>query len=651
MKKILSMFLVGSFFLLSAQAQQTRYIIKFKDKATSPFTIANPSAYLGPRAIQRRLRYNIAVDSFDLPVTPRYIDSVRLAGVVTILNSSKWLNQVTIKTTDAAALAKINNLPFVKNVSASASRQMEEIATPVNKKLDNGTEEIFSAKTADITGDVSAYGNAGGQIKLHNGQFLHEHGFKGQGMQISVLDGGFYHYLTLPTFDSARANNQIINVWDFVENNSSVDEDNSHGMSCFSTISANMPGVFVGTAPKANYCLYRTEDVATETNIEEHNLAAGYERADSLGVDVCTVSLGYTTFDYPSQNYTYASMNGNTSMSAIASDIAAKKGMLPVIACGNDGNTTWRFVASPGDADSVLTIGAVDTLGNVGSFSSYGPTSNGRIKPNVAATGVRAVVANPGTGLPMYGNGTSYATPNMAGLTTCLWQAFPEVNNMAIIDAVQKSASIYGTPNDRIGYGIPNMKKAFVLLMRNGYSRTHCITNNIANVQLNIKLDNTMKITVERKLSTESNFSTFKVINGTGSFTNKNLSFAENFVLLQDITASYKIKIDIAADTSFYVDAFDVNQFETCTPAIDEVKVNPNPVSDFANVMISRKATGKMAIVMMSATGQVMYKTNYEQKVAGTYVKFIDMRNMSRGVYFVSVFADDKKIETIQILK
>ncbi len=637
-------------FFTNTQAQ-TRYIVRFKDKGSNPFSMANPSQYLGPRAIQRRVRYNIGIDSADLPVTPRYIDSVRLAGVVTILNASKWLNQVTIQTTDINALNKINGFPFVISAIAVASRN-SDIPTPRNKIMDTIVDTpIETASTsARTTSNFYSYGSSNGQIRLHQGEFLHNHGFRGEGMQISVLDAGFFNYLTLPTFDSVRTNNQILNVWDFVANNASVNEDNTHGMNCFSSISANMPGVFVGTAPKATFCLYRTEDVASETRIEEHNLAAGYERADSIGVDVCTVSLGYSTFDIPSQNYTYANMDGNTTMSARATDIAAKKGMLPVIAAGNEGNTSWRYLISPGDADSALTVGAVDTLGNVAGFSSYGPSSNGRIKPNMSAVGLRAVVASPSTGQPVFGNGTSFATPNLAGLTTCLWQAFPEYNNMTIIDAMQKSSTRFSNPDDRMGYGIPDMKKAFVLLLKKSYTQAATVSNCMATINLNVKHDNTMNIIVERKAANQSAYVPFKTIVGTGNFTNKNISFSDELTTLSSGSVSYRIKIDIVTDTSFYMDSLIVNTPLSCGTSFDQIKINPNPVIDVANIMVSRANATKIAIVMLNRSGQKVYETTYQQ-AAGAQTKSIDMRRMANGIYFISIFADDKKILTERIFK
>ncbi len=641
------------FFAMNTTAQ-TRYIVKFKDKGSNPFSIANPAQYLSQRSLQRRTRYNIAIDSLDLPVTPRYIDSVRLAGAVTILNASKWLNQVTIRTTDVAALAKINSFPFVVSATATASKTTEQ-PVPVNKVLDKASTTPFSFDISSSFAERTqandlAYGASNGQIHLHKGEFLHNHGFKGEGMLLTVLDGGFFRYQTLPTFDSIRINNQILNVWDFVANEQSVNEDDSHGMNCLSTIAANIPGVFVGTAPKANFCLYRTEDVATETRIEEHNLAAGYERADSMGADICSVSLGYTTFDYATQNYSYADMNGNTTMAAMATDIAAKKGMLPVIAAGNEGASAWHYISTPADADSAMAVGAVDTLGNVAGFSSFGPSSDGQIKPSVAATGARAVVASPSTGLPVYSNGTSFAAPNMAGLTTCLWQAFPEYNNMAILDALQKSGNRFTTPNDRTGYGVPDVKKAFVILLKKSYTQQSAITGCTAGIQLNVKYDNSMQVIVQRKQSNEVAYSNFKTFAGIGNFTNKNISFTDDLAATSGGNVNYRVRLDIAADTSVYLDSLVLNAPLSCTNPTNSIRVNPNPVTDNANVIISRAQASKIRITLTNSLGQQLYSTTYQQ-AAGSLVKIIKMQQMQTGIYFIHVFANDKKLDNIKILK
>ncbi len=431
-------------------AQFTRYIIKFKNKGTSPYSIATPSTYLSSKAIARRTAYSIAIDSADLPITPRYIDSVRLAGTVTILNASKWLNQVSIQTSDAAALNKISSLTFVQSVTGIAARTATPNAEPtiglgpVQEKfaLERRLNQSGPLQRTDNTAaDFYSYGNTYNEIHLHNGEFLHNIGMRGQNMLIAVLDAGFYHYTTLSAFDSINTNNQVLQTWDFVAREASVIEDDSHGMSCFSAIGGNIPGTFVGTSPKANFVLYRTEDTNSEYPIEEHNWASGAERADSIGADIISSSLGYNTFDNSSLDHTYADMNGRTNMSSRAAVMASRKGLLSFIAQGNDGGDSWHYVASPADADSIVAVGAVTTSGSVGSFSSYGPSYDGRIKPEVAAVGVNAFVQNPNNTIGS-GNGTSYATPKMAGLGTCLWQAFPEFNNMSIRDALIKSGNI-----------------------------------------------------------------------------------------------------------------------------------------------------------------------------------------------------------------
>ncbi len=461
MKKYLLFFLTVLIFISDSSAQFTKYIIRFKDKAGTPFSINNPSKYLSSRSIQRRTRQNISIDSTDLPITPRYIDSVRLAGNVTILNRSKWLNQVCIQTTDAAALAKINSYPFV--ISSNAVMRTAEIISTDTKTKNKFNEVISTAAVTQSIQSAADYYNYGAsypQIHIHEGEFLHNNGFRGEGMLMAIMDAGFYHYLTVTAFDSVRNNNQIIETYDFVKNETSVNEDDIHGMYCFSIIAGNWPGKLVGSCPKANYYLYRTEDAATEYPIEEQNWVAAAERADSIGVDVFSTSLGYNTFDNPVFNHTYADMNGKTTIIAKANTLAARKGIISVVAAGNEGTNSWHYILTPADADSIVTVGSVNASGMVSSFSSYGPSSDGRVKPTVASVGEGTFFAGLNN-QPVSGNGTSFATPNMAGLITCLWEAFPDFTNMEIIEAVKRSSSIYTTPDNRIGYGIPNFHKAF----------------------------------------------------------------------------------------------------------------------------------------------------------------------------------------------
>jgi subtilisin family serine protease len=455
-----------AFFSLHLSAQFTKYVVRFKNKTGTPFSINDPSKFLSARAIERRAKQHIAIDETDLPVTPAYIDSLKSVNNVTVIDVSKWFNQVCIATTDSNVLSKINSFSFVlktepvKRLMNTKVSERNESSDIVTRNKFNEQIEGITSPTSPAPGNYFSYGDSYDQIHIHNGEYLHNKGFRGQGMLIAILDAGFYHYKNLPAFDSVNINQQVIDIHDFVANETSVVEDNSHGMMCFSIIAGNIPGHFVGTCPDAKFLLYRSEDDASESPVEEQYWIAAAERADSAGADVISTSLGYNLFDNPVFDYTYSDMNGKTSMIAKAATLAARKGMIVLAAAGNEGDNSWHYIITPADADSIIAVGAVDVSGNVASFSSYGPASDGRVKPTVASVGWGTAISST-TGPIVAGNGTSFATPNLAGLVTSLWQAFPEFTNMQIIEAVKKSSSIYNNPDDRIGYGIPDFKKAF----------------------------------------------------------------------------------------------------------------------------------------------------------------------------------------------
>lgn len=582
MKKCSALFIAFCIISLQGHAQFSRYVVKFKNKTGTPYSINNPSQFLTQRSIDRRTRYGIPIEETDLPITPRYIDSVRLAGNVTILGWSKWLNEVIISTTDAAALTKINGFDFVAS-SAGVAVRMKTKSYVENDETES-LEGISTERTssAQSTAGYYNYGIASIQINNHRTDFLHNYGFRGQGMQVCVTDDGFYNYLTLPTFDSVRNNNQILGTWDFLARDSSVNEDDSHGMKCFSTMSANMPGSFVGTSPQASFYLYRTEDVATEYLIEEHYWAAGAERADSLGVDVISVSLGYTGFDNSSQNHTYSDLTGNKTIIAQAANLAAKKGMLVVVAAGNDGDRPWHYIATPGDADSALTVGAVNSIRLVASFSGYGPNFDGQIKPDVAAAGNPGVVANTNTGEPVTGSGTSYACPIMAGTATCLWQAFPEINNFQLMQGLRQSADRYATPDDRSGYGIPDVKIAFVRFIQQLHTQNAAMNSCIASFNIGIKASSEMNVQVERKLPSDINYTTIHTQSFTGGFINRSFTFRDTLSsYTSGVNISYRIKMNIGTDTSFYVDSATLFYNTQCN-VITERKLCPGSRTYFS---------------------------------------------------------------------
>ncbi|MGE5518453.1 MAG: S8 family peptidase [Candidatus Dadabacteria bacterium] len=638
----------------NAEAQYTRYVIRFRNKGSNPYSLSNPLQFLSQRAIDRRLKYNIPLDSTDLPVTPSYIDGVRTSGAVTILNASKWLNSVTIQTSDAAALAKINSLPYVISTGPIGRR----IATTQSKSEQptNRSASERTATTESLLADRYNYGFSFKQVHIHNGEFLHNIGLRGDSMIMGLLDDGFYQYTTLKAFDSVRQANKVLGTWDFVAREQSVIEDDAHGEMVFSIIAANVPGNMVGTAPAASFYLFRTEDATSEYPIEEHNWVCGAERLDSAGGDVISTSLGYSQFDSAALNHTYADMNGNTTMSAIGADMAAKKGIVVLVAAGNEGNAAWHYISSPADADSVIAVGAVDVNGNVGSFSSYGPSSDGQVKPDVASVGVGTVVWSP-SNVAAAGNGTSFACPNMAGLVTCLWQGFREFNNMAIINAVRQAGSTVATPNTRIGYGIPDMKKAFTILLKQ-YATATATTINNCNPAVNWTSKDAagMRYEIERKRSTDTAFAkVYELMVSNTTYGSHSYQFIDPAAGTPAGNITYRIRqvIDTSV-TGFYADYLDtvsVNYAGNCNTTANNVLVlYPNPVKGNIVIQVNTIQTSPVTVRIFSMSGQRLYEAKLSpSNVLSGYP--LPTTNLASGEYIVSVYNGSGKVGTARFIK
>jgi len=441
---------------LHGQTAPDKYRILLSDKNNSPFNTANPQAFLSNRAIQRRLNQNIPIKQNDIPVNQSYVSAVKNTGA-TILTKSKWFNCLTVYA-DSSALSEISALPFVTGYNKVIARNIAP-----KQPFENESEEPALFKDYSNSTNLFNYGYADNQIQMLNGIALHNQGYQGQGIVIAVLDAGFYNVDDLPAFDSLWENKQILGTRDFVDNDTMVYDAHTHGMQVLSIIGGNMPGELVGTAPKAKFWLIRTEDTGSEFIIEEDNWVAGAEFADSAGADIITTSLGYNTFNDPVQNHTYADMDGNTARATIGADIAASKGMLVVVSAGNDGNSSWYYIGSPADADSVIAVGAVDSAGYYVFFSSHGPTYDGRVKPNVTAKGYLTAIQS-SSGSVTLGNGTSFSCPLISGLAACLWQANPGFTNMELLHAIEMSADHYQNPDNNTGYGIPNFAQANLIL-------------------------------------------------------------------------------------------------------------------------------------------------------------------------------------------
>ena len=668
MKRLLFLFLLLSSSISSElHAQFTRYIVRFKNKGGTPFTFATPLPYLSQRAIDRRIKYTIAIDSTDLPVTPAYITQVRNVPNVTVLNVSKWMNAVTIQTSSAAAITAINALPFVQNTSGIAARTTENgIVSPNKFELEEKITDLPTQLTEQVSADFFNYGiNSYNEIHLHNGEFLHNIGLRGQGMQIAVIDNGFNNYTALKAFDSVNLNGQVLGTWDFVAREQNVTNDGSHGMNCFSTIAANIPGQFIGKAPKAAFWLYQTEDNASEYPIEEFNWVCGGERADSSGADVISTSLGYYSFDNATLNYTYSNMNGNTTISAIGADLAAKKGMIVFAAAGNEGGNSWRFIISPSDGDSVVAVGAVNAAGVIGGFSSFGPSSDGQIKPDMASVGVSALVQTTSNTVGT-SNGTSFACPNMAGLGTILWQAFPEYNNMKIIRALQQAGSKFTTPDDRVGYGIPNMKLAFANLLVDYATSSSTVTGCRVSINWASKDIGAMKYDIERKAPGETVYTKIGQMNSTAGLllANRNYQFNNDLTSGTAGNFSYRIRqiIDTAAASFYavYIDTTNISISTACiitgttnpNPTKELVMVQPNPVSGNTVTLVVETpySVSNMPIAVYDAKGRLVMQLK-ETKVSGRKLIDLNISRLAKGKYYINVLNGQKSIGIAELLK
>ncbi|NDK54348.1 S8 family serine peptidase [Pontibacter fetidus] len=468
---------------LQAQQQEEskKYLIYLTDKNNTPFSVQEPEKFLSSKSIARRQRQQIPITSRDLPVNPVYVQTIKNKGVE-VWYSSRWFNAVVIKA-NTTQLSEIIALPFVKN-----SRALNRVVAPTTHALSNvKTDFTISNATINPAIDAKDYGRAFHQANMLGATVLHETGLHGEGMTIAVLDAGFPGVNTIPAFSHLFQNGQLAGTYDFVDKEADVFGANPHGTSVMSTMAAYAPGFMIGTAFKANYLLLRTENAPSEHNIEEVNWLIAAEYADSAGADVINSSLGYSVFDAPSVSYTYEQMDGNTTIVSRAADFAAATGMLVVVSAGNEGNGNWKYITAPADADSVLTVGAVDSVGTIASFSSRGPTADGQIKPDVVALGASAYVLN-SSGNLVKSNGTSFSGPIMAGFATILWQGYQSKTNYELIQLIRQLGSKANNPDNIVGYGLPNYSRVVTALPASNSDEGIAIVNPVTGPEMMLLL-------------------------------------------------------------------------------------------------------------------------------------------------------------------
>ena len=420
-----------------------KYRISLKDKAVTDYSLQKPEKYLSKKSIERRKKQGLAIDSTDLPVCKKYVDAIREKGAH-VLVTGKWENFVTVSCNDSTLIKEIAELPFVLSTERVWKGKVEK-STKRDSLINNPLRTD------------SLYGPAITQIRMSRANLLHDAGFKGQGMTIAVIDAGFHNVDKI----EAMKNIHILGVRDFVNPEADIYAESSHGMSVLSCMAMNQPNVMIGTAPEASYWLLRSEDEYSEHLVEQDYWSAAIEFADSVGVDVVNTSLGYYSFDDPTKNYRYRDLNGRYALMSREASRAADKGMVVVCSAGNSGAGSWKKITPPGDAENVITVGAINKKGELASFSSVGNTSDGRVKPDVVAVGYGSDVMGTDGNL-RHANGTSFSSPIMCGLVACLWQACPKLTAKEVIELVRRSGDRSDFPNNIYGYGIPDLWKAYL---------------------------------------------------------------------------------------------------------------------------------------------------------------------------------------------
>ena len=411
------------------------YFVSFPDKPEKS------APALSERAVEQRAKWGIETDQMDYPVSTMYKNQLTKAGAK-IYHCSRWFNGVTCEMDDET-LEKVKSLKFVTDIELTRDdtqpAEMSQRALPSVKQEPPVTQD---------------------QLALLNLWDLHDAGFEGQGILMAFCDGGFQNAQEMDCF---RQKELELGHFDFTDDEDDFyGETGAHGTECLSTVSA-ITDEYYGAATKAQYYLMRSEEHLTESPKEMDNLVAALEKADSLGVNIFSVSLGYYYFNNSEWDIPKSTLDGRSTRASRAATIAARKGMLVCAAAGNEGNKEWQTICVPADADSILTVGAVSTEGALGTFSSYGPSADGRVKPEVCAVGVSTSLMSP-YGFAMFANGTSFSTPQIAGLAACLWSALPDENAMQIRERIIRSADRYDEPElGQYGYGIPDAWKAYTM--------------------------------------------------------------------------------------------------------------------------------------------------------------------------------------------
>jgi len=653
MRKIIFAICIVSLTTFSIFAQQ-KYMVYFKDKGITVQTSLQKTsqAYaeavqsLSERSIQRRIKHRGA-DNFvtfeDVPIHQPYISELENSGA-RIWNKLKWFNAVSLYA-DKDQIAKISSLPFVEKVEAVQTLSYKK------DKIEEQSPRSFEKTSINNTGLAYDYGSSLGQYALSDIPQVHAKGITGDSVVIGILDSGFRWKLI-----ESLVSRKVIAEYDFVfhDNNTAneagdVGSQDSHGTSIFSLIGGYKEGKIVAPAFNASFILAKTEDIGSETHVEEDNYAAALQWMDSIGVDITTSSLGYNEFDPSTFSYAYSDMNGKTTVVTKAVELAFTQfGISTFTSAGNDGNSPWHYIGAPADGFNVIAVGSVSNSNIKAGSSSFGPSYDGRIKPEIVTQGVLDYVASvSGTSTSAYGtaSGTSAAAPIAAGIAAQLLSLYPHLTNVQIRQILLATAGNAASPNNEIGYGLlsslkaisyPNLKK-----VDQSYSINKCfVGENILSQSVVLHLVQGVQ-TVDLPMS----------IGQKGVYSTNLPSYNEGDALEFYFTYSDSNLTSVREPA---VGKFSLTSIKYETPKAYGLEQNyPNPFNPNTTIWYSIQNSRFVSLKVYDLLGNEVTTLVNEEKTPGSYhVEFqakLGNRQLASGVYFY-VLKVGEKIEAKKMM-
>ncbi|HEX7358083.1 MAG TPA: S8/S53 family peptidase, partial [Ignavibacteriaceae bacterium] len=611
--------------------------VYFTDKGDNlDHYFANPLTVVSKKSLERRakvLSENNLIDFTDLPVNQNYVNQIIQNGFE-LKQKSRWFNGIS-GFASANEIYQIAANLFVKKIDVvgTFAKNYDDVEfKPAQNQNDNPVQ------TQGI--NTLNYGSSFTQLNQISVPQVHDLGYNGTGITICVLDAGFDN---LP--HEAFSSMNIIAAYDFVNHDPNVGNqgdmgEGSHGTATLSIIGGFKEGQLIGPAYGSNFILAKTENTDSETPVEEDNWVAGVEWADSIGVDVTSTSLGYLDYDFPYTSYTWQDMDGNTAIITIAADLAAGKGIVVVNSAGNNGTSTHNTLGAPADGDSVFTIGAVTSSGTRSSFSSVGPTFDGRIKPDLMAMGSNVFHASSFGNTYSSGSGTSFSCPLAAGVCALILQKNPSLTPMEVLDALRSTATRSNNPDNQYGWGIINALNAINLIPL-PVELTSFSANYLDGV---VKLKwvtatetNNYGFEVERKTD-NSNYESIGFVQGGGSSTNRlTYNFVDNNLLSNKYY--YRLKqVDFDGSVEYS------NEVQVEIDGLNDFKLYqnyPNPFNPSTNIKYTIPKNSFVKITLHDILGNEIRTLVNQNVQPGTFQVTLDGSGLASGMYFVRLSAEN----------